>query len=124
MLPPIRTLCVASEIMTEHPAMDKQGLKTQTSFSLSLDAVRRAAAAYEMVKGANLILETLPTPVLEALRDYAKDRIKGRNGPMVLCERHYVEHLDELIKQTHADERRLLHGLTGVVPPPDQDDKS
>ncbi len=104
--------------------MDKQGLKTQTSLSLSLDAVRRAAAAYEMVKGANLILETLPTPVLEALRDYAKDRIKGRNGPMVLCERHYVEHLDELIKQTHADERRLLHGLTGVVPPPDQDDKS
>jgi hypothetical protein len=104
--------------------MDKQGLKTQTSFSLSLDDVRRAAAAYEMVKGANLILETLPISVLEALRDYAKDQTKGRNGPLVLCERHYVEHLDELIKQTRADERRLLHGITGVVPPkPDEDDK-
>ncbi len=32
--------------------MDKQGLKTQIGVSLSLDVVRRAAAAYEMIKSA------------------------------------------------------------------------
>jgi hypothetical protein len=86
--------------------------------------VRRAAAAYEMIKSANLLLEMLPISALEALRDYAADKLKGRNGRMVLCERHYVEHLDELIKQTRADERRLLYGVTGVVPPkPDEDDQ-
>jgi hypothetical protein len=108
----------------ERPVMDKQGLKTQIGVSLSLDVVRRAAAAYEMIKSANLMLDSLPISALEALRDYAADKLKGRNGRMVLCERHYVEHLDELIKQTRDDERRLLYGITGVVPPkPDEDDK-
>jgi len=113
----------------EHPMsvalpLDRQRLKTQTGFSLSLDGVRRAAAAYEMVKAANIMLETLPLPVLEALRDYAADQVRNRNCPLVLCERHYVEHLDELIKQTKLDERRLLEGITGVVPPePKENDK-
>jgi hypothetical protein len=108
----------------ERFVIDKQALKTQIGVSLSLDVVRRAAAAYEMIKSANLLLEMLPISALEALRDYAADKLKGRNGRMVLCERHYVEHLDELIEQTRADERRLLYGITGIVPPkPDEDDK-
>jgi hypothetical protein len=108
----------------ERFVMDKQGLKTQIGVSLSLDVVRRAAAAYEMIKSANLLLEMLPISALEALRDYAADKLKCRNGRMVLCERHYVEHLDELIEQTRADERRLLYGITGIVPPkPDEADK-
>jgi hypothetical protein len=92
-----------------------QQLETQTRYSLSLPDVRRAAAAYEMVKSANVILETLPIPVLEALKDYAKDQCG--NGPFSLCERHYVEHLDELIKHRDETERQLLRGLTGIVPP-------
>ncbi|HKD25607.1 MAG TPA: hypothetical protein VKC66_06790 [Xanthobacteraceae bacterium] len=103
--------------MSEALRLDRQRLKTQTAFSLSLDGVRRAAAAYEMVKAANIMLETLPLPVLEALRDYAAEQVRNRNSPLLLCERHYVEHLDELIKQTKLDERRLLEGITGVVPP-------
>jgi hypothetical protein len=94
-----------------------QQLETQTRYSLSLPDVRRAAAAYEMVKSANVMLETLPIPVLEALRDYAKDQCEARNGPFSLCERHYVEHLDELIKHRDETERQLLRGLTGIVPP-------
>jgi hypothetical protein len=35
----------------------------------------------------------------------------------LLCERHYVEHLDYLIKETRARERRLVHGINGIVPP-------
>jgi hypothetical protein len=94
-----------------------QQLETQTRYSLSLPDVRRAAAAYETVKSANVMLETMPIPVLEALRDYAKDQCRARNGPFSLCERHYVEHLDELIKYRDETERQLMHGLTGIVPP-------
>jgi hypothetical protein len=94
-----------------------QQLETQTTYSLSLPDVRRAAAAYEMVKCANVMLETLPIPVLEALRDYAKNRCKPRNDPFALCERHYMEHLDELIEHRDETERLLLQGLTGVIPP-------
>jgi hypothetical protein len=66
-----------------------------------------------MAKGANMILETLPVRVLEALRDYANDHVKDGNGPRALGERHYVEHLDKLI---------VYYGITGVVPPePDED---
>jgi hypothetical protein len=95
--------------------LSAQQLETQTKFALSQEDVRTAAAAYEMVRKANRMLARLPIPVLLALRDYANERIKCRTG--LLCERHYVEHLDYLIKETRARERRLLHGLNGIVPP-------
>jgi hypothetical protein len=44
-------------------------MQQEGTYSLSLPDVRRAAAAYEMVKCANVMLETLPISVLEALRD-------------------------------------------------------
>jgi hypothetical protein len=34
------------------------------------------------------MLDTLPLSAVEALRDYAADKLKGRNGRTVLCERH------------------------------------
>jgi hypothetical protein len=99
----------------EPPMVSAQELETQTKFALTMEDVRTAAAAYEMVREANRMLARLPIPVLLALRDYANERIKCRTG--LLCERHYVEHLDYLIKETRARERRLLYGINGIVPP-------
>jgi hypothetical protein len=95
-------------------AMDPKLLKTQTSLLLELYDVRRAAAAYELMYEAADMLERLPIPVLEGLRDYAKEQLKTRHGPLVLCERAYVEHLDELIKGAKHQERLLFRGITGV----------
>ena len=95
-------------------AMDPQLLNTQTGLLLQLYDVRRAAAAYELMYEAADMLERLPIPVLEGLRDYAKEQLKSRHGPLVLCERAYVEHLDELIKGAKHQERLLFRGITGI----------
>jgi hypothetical protein len=80
--------------------------------------VRRAAAAHELMQSANIMLETLPMPVLEGLRDYAEERIRERKGkPLSLCERHYVDHLDELIRGARAEEMRLVQAISGIIPP-------
>jgi hypothetical protein len=86
-------------------AMDPKLVKTQAGLFLQLYDVRRA-----------------PIPVLEGLRDYAKEQLKSRRGPLVLCERAYVEHLDELIKGVKHQERLLFHGITGILD--DDEDKN
>jgi anaerobic glycerol-3-phosphate dehydrogenase len=95
--------------------MDPQRLKTQTGLFLQLDDVRRAAAAYELMYEAVEMLKGLPIPVLEGLRDYAKEQLKCRHGPLVLCERAYVEHLDELIRGAKHQEKLLFRGITGSL---------
>jgi len=102
-------------------AMDPQLLKTQTGLLLQLYDVRRAAAAYELMYEAADMLERLPIPVLEGLRDYAKEQLKSRRGPLVLCERAYVEHLDELIEGAKHQEKLLFRGITGIF---DDEDKN
>jgi hypothetical protein len=98
-------------------------LKTQTSYSLKLHDVRKAAAAYELMHSAAAMLQMLPVPVLEALRDYVQEEVKDRKGPLTLCERSFVEHLNELIRGARLKEHRLFHGITGIVPDPDEDEK-
>jgi anaerobic glycerol-3-phosphate dehydrogenase len=102
--------------------MDPQRLKAQTGAFLQLYDVRRAAAAYELMYEAAEMLERLPIPVLEGLRDYAKEQLKCRRGPLVLCERAYVEHLDELIRGAKHQEKLLFHGVTGILD--DDEDKN
>ena len=104
-------------------ATDPQLLKTQTGLSLHLSNVRRAAAAYELMHEAAEMLERLPIPVLEALRDYAKEQLKCRQGPLVLCERAYVAHLDELLKGAKHQEKVLFRGITGICEDDEAEDK-
>ena len=104
--------------------IDSQKLKTQTSYSLKLHDVRKAAAAYELMHSAAAMLQMLPVPVLEALRDYVQEEeVKDRKGPLTLCDRSFVEHLNELIRGARLKEHRLFHGITGIVPDPDEDEK-
>ena len=103
--------------------IDSQNLKTQTSYSLKLRDVRKAAAAYELMHSAAAMLQMLPVPVLEALRDYTHEQVKDRKGPLTLCDRSFVEHLNELIRGERLKEQRLFHGITGIVPHPDEDEK-
>jgi hypothetical protein len=103
--------------------IDSQKLKTQTSYSLKLHDVRKAAAAYELMHSAAAMLQMLPLPVLEALRDYVQEEVKDRKGPLTLCDRSFVEHLNELIRGARLKEHRLFHGITGIVPDPDEDEK-
>ena len=88
-------------------------LKAQTSYSLKLHDVRKAAAAYELMHSAAAMLQMLPVPVLEALRDYVQEEVKDRRGHLTLCERSFVEHLNELISGARLKEQRLFHGITG-----------
>src|SRR5258708_26672544 len=104
--------------------IDSQNLKTQTSYSLKLHDVRKAAAAYELMHSAAAMLQMLPVPVLEALRDYVQEEVKDRKGPLTLCERSFVEHLNELIRGTRLKEHRLLHAITCIAPHPDADEKT
>jgi hypothetical protein len=64
--------------------IDSQKLKAQTSYSLKLHDVRKAAAAYELMHSAAAMLQMLPIPVLEALRDYTREQVKDRVRPL-LC---------------------------------------
>src|SRR5262249_31765158 len=103
--------------MRSSDMVDAKTLKTQTSQMLRQHDVRRAAAAYELMQSANIMLETLPIPVLEGLRNYVEEQIMaGKNKPLTLCERHYVAHLDELIRGARVEEMRLLQGVTGIIP--------
>ena len=104
--------------------IDSKNLKTQTSYSLKLHDVRKAVAAYELMHSAAAMLQMLPVPVLEALRDYVQEDVKDRKGPLTLCDRSFVEHLNELIRGARLKEHRLFHGITGIVPDPDEGDKS
>jgi hypothetical protein len=104
--------------------VSSQKLKTQTSCSLKLRDVRKAAAAYELMHSAAVILQMLPVPVLEALRDYVQEEIKDRKGPLTLCDRSFVEHLNELIRGARLKEHRLFHAITGIVPDPDEGEKN
>jgi hypothetical protein len=45
--------------------------------------VRKAVAAYEMMHSAAAMLQMLPVPVLEALRDYVQEEVEDRKGPTV-----------------------------------------
>jgi hypothetical protein len=103
--------------------IDTQTLKTQTSYSLKLHDVRKAAAAYELMHSAAALLQMLPAPVLEALRDYVQEEVKDRETPLTLCDRSFVEYLNELIRGARLKEHRLFHGITGIVPDPDEDEK-
>jgi len=103
--------------------IDSQNLKTQTSYSLKLRDVRKAVAAYEFMHSAATMLQMLPVPVLETLRDYVQEEVKDRRGPLTLCDRSFVEHLNELIRGERLREHRLFHGITGIVPDPDEDEK-
>jgi hypothetical protein len=55
-------------------------LKAQTSYSLKLHDVRKAAAAYELMHSAAALLQMLPVSVLEALRDYVQEEVKDGKG--------------------------------------------
>jgi hypothetical protein len=103
--------------------VDSQTLKTQTSYSLKLHDVRKAAAAYELMHSAAALLQMLPVPVLEALRDYVQEEVKDRKGPLTLCDRSFAEYLNELLSGARLKEHRLFHGITGIVPHPDEDEK-
>ena len=104
--------------------IDSRNLKTQTSYTLKLHDVRKAAAAYELMHSAAAMLQMLPVPVLEGLRDYVQEEeVKDRKGPLTLCDRSFVEHLNELIRGARLKEHRLFHGITGIVPDPDEDEK-
>jgi hypothetical protein len=92
-------------------------LKTQTGQMLSQRDVRRAAAAYELIHAAHTMIEMLPLPVLEGLRDYGEERIKERKGKPRTCERHYMEYLDEVIRGVRAEQIHLAQAITGIVPP-------
>jgi hypothetical protein len=101
-----------------------QKLKAQTSYSLQFHDMRKAAAAYELMHSATAMLQMLPVPVLEALRDYVQEEeVKDRKGPLTLCDRSFVEHLNELLRGARLKEHRLFHGITGIVPDPDEDEK-
>src|SRR5258706_10840611 len=56
--------------------IDSPNLKTQTSYSLKLHDVRKAVAAYELMHSAASMLQMLPVPALEALRDYVQEEVK------------------------------------------------
>lgn len=48
---------------------------------------------------------------------------QDRKGPLTLCDRSFLEYLNELISGARLKEQRLFHGITGIVPHPDDDEK-
>jgi hypothetical protein len=103
--------------MRSRAMVDAKTLRTQTGQMLRQRDVRRAASAYELMHAAHTLLETLPLPVLEGLRDYAEERIKKRKDKPLTCERHYLDYLDEVIHGVSAEEAQLVQAITGIVPP-------
>ena len=100
--------------------INSERLKEQTSYSLRLHDVRKAVAAYELMHSAATLMQMLPIPVLEALLDYLKEEIEDRKEPLTLCDRSFVEYINELIAGARLRERRLFQGITGIVSPPEE----
>ena len=99
--------------------IDSERLKEQTSYSLRLHDVRKAVAAYELMHSAYALMQMLPIPVLVALRDYLKEETKDRKDPLTMCNRAFVECINELItwefpRLCRGGSRSLTY--TAVVP--------
>jgi hypothetical protein len=100
--------------------IDSHGPKEQTSYSLRSYDIRKAAAAYEFMRSAAEQTQMLSIPALEALRNYLKEETKDMKRPLTLCDRVFVECINELIAGVRLQERRLFEGITGIVPPTDE----
>jgi hypothetical protein len=56
-------------------------IRTHTGAVLKSPETRKACTILENIEAALAALDTLPVPVIEALRDYVADQAKRRTGP-------------------------------------------
>jgi hypothetical protein len=58
-------------------------IRLHTGSVLKSPETRKACTILQNIDDALAMLDTLPVPVLEAIRDYVADQIKGRTGATV-----------------------------------------
>jgi hypothetical protein len=81
--------------------------------ALAHQDIRRACCAVEAILRAGDILDTLPAPALEQIRDYCTDWNKGRTGTMSDFKAAWIAMVIEHLNDARLRERRLYTGITG-----------
>ena len=97
-------------------AMESRSLGLYLAPALSTPEIRRACCAVEAILRAADILDNEPPVVLEQVRDFCTEYVKGRRDKFSDFKRAYVDLVIEHLADARLRERRLYHGITGEQP--------
>ena len=96
--------------------MEQHSLRLYLGPALSTPEIRRACCAVEAILRAADILDNEPPVVLEQVRDFCTDYVKGRKDKFSDFKRAYIALVAEHLADAKLRERRLFHGITGTEP--------
>ena len=91
----------------------EETVRLHLAIALKNHEIRRACTAVEHILRASDILDNLSPTVLEQIRDYCGDYIKGRTGAFSAFKRAYIELVVDHLSDMRFRERRLFQGITG-----------
>ena len=93
--------------------METQTIRPQLKSALKTAEIRRACCAVEAILRAADILDNEPPVVLEEVRDFCTDYIKGRHDTFSEFKHAYINMVVEHLDNARLRERRLSTGITG-----------
>jgi phytoene/squalene synthetase len=96
--------------------MEPQKLRLYLGPALHTPEIRRACCAVEAILRAADILDNEPPAVLEQVRDFCTEYVKGRRDKFSDFKRAYVDLVIEHLDDARLRERRLFSGITGKEP--------
>ncbi len=85
--------------------------RMHVGFALKSPETRKACAAFEEVAAALDMFDTLPVPVLEALRDHVADQAKDQIGPRAEFMRAFATYLEGPLNDARVRDRRETFGV-------------
>jgi len=73
--------------------------------------MRKACTVLQNIDDALIMLDTLPVPVLEAIRDYVADQNKGRTGATVDFMRAFAIYLERPLNDARLRDHQQTFGM-------------
>ena len=86
-------------------------IRLHTGSVLKSPETRKACTILQNIDDALAMLDTLPVPVLEAIRDHVADQTKGRTGATVDFMRAFETYLAEPLNSARMRDSRESFGM-------------
>jgi hypothetical protein len=102
---------------------DMPAIRVHLPTALRNEDIRHACCAVEAIFRAANLLDTLPPPALEQIRDYCSDSVKDRTGAFSAFKRAYINLVIEHLNDAEMRERRLFHEIERMADKPPSPDK-
>ena|SRR6266478_2774531 len=93
--------------------METQTIRPHLKSALKTAEIRRACCAVEAILRAADILDNEPPVVLEEVRDYCTEYVKGRKGAFSEFKHAWINLVVEHLENARQMERSFYKGLTG-----------